>query len=158
MNDTPSSNDAGSIEVCVTKAGEAIGQRVESATAATAAVAGHAEKLVRDAAAATAAAASRAKTALGDAGEAARQAWSQASTVAEDVADAGRRATRSVSQQIHENPLMAVLIGAVLGYVTGWWLHGGVGRPGMPADDKPRGKRSKGSELRNQIKMLNGSS
>jgi ElaB/YqjD/DUF883 family membrane-anchored ribosome-binding protein len=144
MNDTPSSNDAGSIEARVTKAGEAIGERVQSATAATAAAAGHAQKIVQDAAAATAAAANRAKTALGDAGEAAQQAWSHASTMVEDVVDAGRRATSSVSQRIHENPLMAVLVGAVLGYVAGWWIHGGGGRPGMPAGEKPRVKRSKG--------------
>ena len=37
----------------MTKAGEAIGERVQSATAATAAVAGHAQKIVQDAAAAT---------------------------------------------------------------------------------------------------------
>jgi ElaB/YqjD/DUF883 family membrane-anchored ribosome-binding protein len=145
MNDTPSSNDAGSMEARVTKTGEAIGARVQSATAATAAAAGHAEKIVRDATAATTAAANRAKMTLGVAGEAAQQAWSQASTVAEDVADAGRRATRSVSQQIHENPLMAVLVAAVLGYVAGWWFHGGGGKPGMPGD-KPHVGRSKGDD------------
>ena len=70
MNDT-SSDDATSMKARVTKAGEAIGERVESATAATAAAAGQAEKLVQDAAAATAAAAGQAKKVLGDAGEAA---------------------------------------------------------------------------------------
>jgi hypothetical protein len=139
MNDTPSSN--------TTKAREAIGERVQSATAATAAAAGHApEKFVRNAAAAAAAAADRAKTTLGDAGEAAQQAWSQASAVAEDVVDAGRRATGSVSQQIQKNPLMAVLIGVVLGYVAGWWFHGGGDRPGTPAADKPRVRRSRGDD------------
>ena len=45
MNDT-SSNDAKSIAARVTEAGEAIGERVKSATAATAAAAGHAQKIV----------------------------------------------------------------------------------------------------------------
>jgi ElaB/YqjD/DUF883 family membrane-anchored ribosome-binding protein len=93
-----------SFEARVTKAGEAIGERVQSATAATAAAAGQAK--------------------LGDAGEAAQQAWSQAGGVAEDVVDAGRRATNSVSRQIGENPLLAVLVGCALGYVAGWWIHG----------------------------------
>lgn len=65
MNDTPSSTDAGSMEARVTKAGEAIGERVRSATAAAAAAAGHAEKIVQDAAAATTAAADRAKNKAG---------------------------------------------------------------------------------------------
>ena len=146
MNDTPTSNNAGSMEARVTKAGEAIGERVRSATAATAAVAGHAEKIVQDAAAATVAAAGQARTVLGDAGETARQAWSQAGAVAEEVVDASCRATRSVSRQIHENPLMAILVGAVLGYVAGWWIHGGGGRPGTSADDKAYVKRGKGRD------------
>ena len=104
----------------MTEAGEAIGERVQSATAATAAAAGQAQRSWK-AAAATAAAAGQAKKVLSDAGETAQQAWSQASGVAEEVVDAGRRATRSVSRQIHENPLMAILVGAVLGYVAGWW-------------------------------------
>lgn len=141
MNDTPTSNNAGSMEARVTKAGEAIGERVRSATAATAAVAGHAEKIVQDAAAATVAAAGQAR-----AGETARQAWSQAGAVAEEVVDASCRATRSVSRQIHENPLMAILVGAVLGYVAGWWIHGGGGRPGTSADDKAYVKRGKGRD------------
>jgi ElaB/YqjD/DUF883 family membrane-anchored ribosome-binding protein len=95
-----------SLEARVTKADEAIGERVQSATAATAAAAGQARKV------------------LGDAGEAAQQAWSQAGGVAEDVVDAGRRATNSVSRQIGENPLLAVLVGCALGYVAGWWIHG----------------------------------
>jgi ElaB/YqjD/DUF883 family membrane-anchored ribosome-binding protein len=134
MDDTPSDN-ARNLEARVTKAGEAIGQRVQSATAATAAVVGHAQKIVEDATAATSAAADQAKKVLGDAGEAAQEAWSQAGGVAEDVVDAGRRATRSVSQQIGEKPLIAVLVGVALGYVAGLWIHGGR-RSGRTADDK----------------------
>jgi ElaB/YqjD/DUF883 family membrane-anchored ribosome-binding protein len=109
------------LEARVTKAGEAIGERVQSATAASAAAAGQAEKLVQDA---TAAAAGQAKKMLGEAGETAQQAWSQAGGVAEDVVEAGRRATSSVSRQIGENPLIAVLVGCALGYVAGRWIHG----------------------------------
>jgi hypothetical protein len=134
-----SSNDATSIEARVTDAGEAIGEHVKSATAATAAAAGHAQNIVEDAAAATVAAASQARKVLGDAGEAAQQAWSQADAVAEDVVDAGRRATRSVSRQIGENPLIAVLVGFALGYVTGLWIHGG-SRPGRIGDNKANAK------------------
>ncbi len=105
MKDT-SSDDATSMEGRVTKAGEAIGERVKSATAATAAVAG------------------RAQNVLDDAAETAQQAWSQASEVAEGVVDAGRRATRSVSRQIGENPVISVLVGCALGYIAGWWIHG----------------------------------
>ena len=88
-----------SLQARVTKAGEAIGERVQTATAATAAAAGQAQ-MVADATAATAVAAGRAKKALDDAGEAAQQAWSQAAAVAEDLVDSGRRATSSVSRQI----------------------------------------------------------
>jgi ElaB/YqjD/DUF883 family membrane-anchored ribosome-binding protein len=109
------------LEARVTKAGEAIGERAQSATAASAAAAGQAEKLVQDA---TATAAGQAKKMLGEAGETAQQAWSQAGGVAEDVIDAGRCATSSVSRQIGENPLIAVLVGCALGYVAGWWIHG----------------------------------
>ena len=77
MKDT-SSDDAKSLAAHVIEAREAIGDRVKSATAATAAAAGHAQKLVADAPAATAAAAGRANKVLGDAGETAQQAWSQA--------------------------------------------------------------------------------
>ena len=70
-----SSNDATSMEARVTEAGEAIGEHVKSATAATAAAAGHAQKIVEDAAAATVAAASQARKVLVDAGDAAQQAW-----------------------------------------------------------------------------------
>jgi hypothetical protein len=129
MNDT-------SLEARVTKAGEAIGESVQSATAATATAAGQAQKIVEDA---TAAAAGQAKKVLSDAGEAAQQAWSQAGGVAEDVVDAGRRATRSVSRQIDEKPLTAVLIGFTLGYLASLWIHGR-GRPGRTADDKVNAK------------------
>ena len=113
-----------SLEARVTKAGEAIGERVQSATDATAAAAGQAQKIVQDAAAAATAAAGQAKKALGEAGEATQRAWSQAGGVAEDVVDAGRSAIRSVSRQIGENPLIAVLVGCALGYIAGWWIHG----------------------------------
>jgi ElaB/YqjD/DUF883 family membrane-anchored ribosome-binding protein len=116
MNDT-SSDNARNLEARVTKAGEALGDRVQSATAATAAAAGQAKKV------------------LGDAGEAAQQVWSQAGGVAENVVDAGRRATRSVSRQIGETPLIAVLVGFALGYVAGLWIQGG-SRPGRTANDK----------------------
>jgi ElaB/YqjD/DUF883 family membrane-anchored ribosome-binding protein len=111
MNDT-SSDNVRNLEERVTEAGEAIGERVQSATAATAA------------------AASQAKRVLGDAGEAAQQAWSQASGMAEDFVDAGRRATKSVSRQIHERPLILVLVAFAFGCVAGLWLQGGSSRPG----------------------------
>jgi ElaB/YqjD/DUF883 family membrane-anchored ribosome-binding protein len=101
----------------VTKAGEALGDQVQSAKAATAAAAGQAKKV------------------LGDAGEAAQQVWSQAGGVAENVVDAGRRATRTVSRQIGETPLIAVLVGFALGYVAGLWIQGG-SRAGRTANDK----------------------
>jgi hypothetical protein len=90
---------------------------------------------VQSATAATAAAAGQAKKVLGDAGEAAQQVWSQAGGVAENVVDAGRRATRSVSRQIGETPLIAVLVGFALGYVAGLWIQGG-SRAGRTANDK----------------------
>jgi hypothetical protein len=108
----------------VTKAGEAIGERVQTATAATAAAAGQAQEIVADATAATAVAAGRAKKVLSDAGETAQQALSQAEGVAEDVVDAGRRATSSLSRQIGENPMISMLVSCALGYVVGWWIHG----------------------------------
>jgi hypothetical protein len=135
-----SSNDATSMEARVTEAGEAIGEHVKSATAATAAAAGHAQKIVEDAAAATVAAASQARKVLVDAGDAAQQAWSQAGGVVEDVVDAGRRATKSVSQQIQERPLMVALIGFALGYVASLWIQGGGGRPVRIADDRANAK------------------
>src|ERR1700751_4653135 len=133
MDDT-SSDNARNLEASVTEAGEARGERVQSATASTAAAAGQAQKIVEGAPAATAAAAGQAKKGLRDAGEGAQQAWSQAGGVAEDVVDAGRRATRSVSRQIDERPLIAVLVGFALGYVAALWMKGGR-RPGRTADD-----------------------
>jgi len=137
MNDT-SSDSARNLESRVTAAGEAIGDRVQSATAAAAA-AGQAQRVVQDITATTATAVGQAKKVLGDAGEVAQQAWSQAGGVAEDVVDAGRRATRSVSRQIGEKPLIAVLVGFALGYVAGLWTQGG-SRPGRTADDKVNAK------------------
>ena len=139
MSDT-SSNDATSMEARVTKAGEAIGEHVKSATAATAAAAGHAQKIVEDAAAATVAAANQAKKVMDDAGEAAQQAWSQAGGVAEDVVEAGRRATKSVSQQIKERPLVVALVGFALGYLASSWIHNEGGRPAIVADDGANAK------------------
>jgi hypothetical protein len=135
-----SSNDATSMEARVTEAGEAIGEHVKSATAATATAAGHPQKIVEDAAAATVAAASQATKVLGDAGEAAQQAWSQAGGVAEDVVDAGRRATKSVSQQIKERPLVVALVGFALGYLASLWIHKEGGRPAIIADDRANTK------------------
>jgi len=120
MNDK-SSDNVRNLGARVSEAGEAIGERVQSATAATAAAAGQAQKIVQDAAAA---AAGQAKQVLSDAGEAAQQGWSQASALAEDAVDAGRHATKSVSRQINENPLMAVLVGFALGYVASFMIHG----------------------------------
>lgn len=73
--------------------------------------------------------ADQAKKVLGEAGVTAQQACSQAGEGVVDVVNPERRAHRPVSHQIHENPVMAILIGCVLGYVAGWWIHGG-GRPG----------------------------
>ena len=139
MNDT-SSDNVRNLEARVTEAGEAIGERVQSATAATAAAAGQAQKIARDITATTSATVSQAKKVLSEAGEAAQQAWSQAGGVAEDVVDAGRRASRSVSGQIGENPLIAVLVGFALGYVAGLWIHGGGGRPGRIVDGEAKAK------------------
>ena len=133
MNDT-SSNNAISMEARVTKAGEAISEGVQSAAAATAAVAGDAQKLVSDATAATTAAANQAAKLLGDAGETAQRAWSQAGAKAEDVVDAGRRATSSVSRQIHRQPLVAVMAGFALGYIAAAWIHRGGSQPQRKTD------------------------
>ena len=66
--------------------------------------------------------------ALGEAGEAvqraAGQAWSQAGDVADDVLAAGRRAAQAGSNQINEQPLLAVIGGFALGYVAAFLLHG----------------------------------
>ena len=83
----------------VTENGKAIGERVDSATAATA-------------------------IAAGDVGDLAQQAWSQAGDVAEDALDAGRRATRSVATQIHESPLIAGLVGIAFVCIGALWLRG----------------------------------
>jgi cell division septum initiation protein DivIVA len=139
MMSDKSSDNVKNLETRVTEAGEAIGERVQSATAATAAAAGQAQKIVQDAAEATTAAAGQAKKVLGDAGDAAQQAWSKASAVAEDVVDAGRRGARSVSRQIDEKTLMAVLVGFALGYVASLWIHGRR-NPGRNADDEASAK------------------
>ena len=139
INDTASDN-VRNLEERMTESGEAIGDRVQSATAATAAAAGQAHRVVQDITATTATAVGQAKNVLGGAGKAEQEAWSQAGGVAEDVVDAGRRASRSVSGQIGENPLIAVLVGFALGYVAGLWIHGGGGRPGRIADGKANAK------------------
>jgi hypothetical protein len=94
-----SSDNARNLEARVTEAREELGERAQVAAAAAATLAGQAQKIVQDAATATAAAAGQARKVMSDAGG-----------VAEDVVDAGRRATRSVSGQIGENPLIAVLV------------------------------------------------
>jgi hypothetical protein len=66
-------------------------------------------------------------------------ATAAAAGVADDVIDAGRRASQSVSRQIDEKPLMAVLVGVALGYVASLWIHGR-GRSGKIADDKASAK------------------
>jgi hypothetical protein len=122
MNEN-SSDNVRNPEERVPEAGEPLGERAQSATAATAAAAGRAQKIVEDAAAA---AAGQAKKVLSDAGG-----------VAENVVDAGRRATRSVSRQIDERPLIAVLVGFALGYVAALWINGR-GRAGRSADDRAK--------------------
>src|ERR1700738_222274 len=139
MNDT-SSDNVRNLESRVTEAGAAIGERGQSATAATAAAAGQAQKIVQDITATTSATVSQAKKVLSDAGEAAQQAWSQAGGVAEDVVDAGRRATKSVSQLIKERPLVVALVGFALGYLASLWIHKEGGRPAIIADDGANAK------------------
>jgi hypothetical protein len=138
MDDTPSEN-VRNLGSRVTEAGKAIGERVQSATAATAAAAGQVQKIGEDATGATTVVAGQAGRVLDEAGEAARHVWSQASGAAEDVVDAGRRATRSVSEQIREHPLIAVLIGSALGYIAALWIHGG-GTSGGIADNTASAK------------------
>jgi ElaB/YqjD/DUF883 family membrane-anchored ribosome-binding protein len=91
----------------VTQAGEAVGEGVRNATSATAAAAGQA---------------------VGEAGEAvqqtARQALSQATDVADDLLAAGRHAAQAATRQVNEQPLMAVIAGFALGYITSWLIHG----------------------------------
>jgi hypothetical protein len=130
-NDTASDN-VRNLEERMTESGEAIGDRVQSATPAIAAAAGQAQRVVQDITATTATAVGQAKNVLGGAGKAAQEAWSRAGGGAEDVVDAGRRATKSVSRQIGEKPLIAVLVGFTLGYVAGLWIHG------WPADQSGR--------------------
>jgi hypothetical protein len=76
--------------------------------------------------------------AAGQAGDVARQAWSQAGDVAEDAVDAGRRATRSLSRQIHENPLIAILAGVALACIAGFWLRGGGSTAKAPSARRSR--------------------
>ena len=72
----------------VTEVGAALGDRVQSATAATAAAAGQAlQKIVQDATEATAVGGRQAKEVVSNAG------------AVRDVVDAGRRATRSISRR-----------------------------------------------------------
>ena len=132
MSDT-SSNNASSMEARV-KAGEAIGERVQSATR-QAAAAGHAQKMVGLRMPPRPPPPRPVEAKKADVGEAAQQAWSQAGGVAEDVVDAGRRATKSVSRQI-ERPLMVALVGFALGYLASLWIHKEGGRPARIADDK----------------------
>jgi ElaB/YqjD/DUF883 family membrane-anchored ribosome-binding protein len=116
------SDEATSMGARVTKVGEAIGERVKTVTAATAAAAG------------------RAQNVLDDAAETAQQAWSQAGEVAEGAVDAARRATRSVSRQIGENPVISVLVGCALGYIAGWWIHGRTAGKEEPQTVRPAPK------------------
>jgi hypothetical protein len=127
MNDT-SSDKVRNLESRVTEAGEAVGRAGAERHGCRRRSDRSGPKKVQDATAVTAAAGGQAKKVLGDADAAAQQAWSQAGGVAEDAVDAGRRATRSVSRQIHENPLLAVLVGFALGYVAGSWIRGGTDR------------------------------
>ncbi len=138
MNNTLSEN-VRDLHSRATETGMAIGERVQSATAATAIAAGQAQNMVQDATEATAAGVRQAKKVLGDAGDSAQHAWSQAGEVAEEVVDAGRRATRSVSRQIHESPLIAVLVGIAFGCIAALWFRGG-DRPGTIVDDKATAK------------------
>ena len=140
MSDT-ASDDPRSMEARVTQAGEAIGEHVKSATAATAAAAGHAQKIVEDAVAATVAAANHCKKSArrrGRGGTASLVASGRG--VAEDVVDAGRRATKSVSQQIRERPLVVAQVGFALGYLASLWIHKEGGRPAIIADDRANTK------------------
>jgi ElaB/YqjD/DUF883 family membrane-anchored ribosome-binding protein len=137
MNDILSEN-VRDLHSRVIETGNAIGERVQNATAATAIAAGQAQKLVQDATETTAAGVEQAKTMLDDAGHAAQQAWSQAGEIAEDAVDAGRRATRSVSRQIHDNPLMAVLVGSAVAFIAGLWFRGGGPNAKAPSPRRSR--------------------
>ena len=108
MNDILSEN-VRDLSSHVTGNGKAIGERLQSAAAATAAAAGQAQKMVQD-----------------------------ASEVAEDVFDAGLRASRSVSRQMHENPLIAVLVGIALGCAASLWFRAGRSTATAPSPKKSR--------------------
>jgi hypothetical protein len=137
MNDILS-EDVRDLNSGVTRTGKAIGERVQSAAAATASAAGQAQRMVQDAAEATAAGVGQAKKVLGEAGDAATQALSHASEVAEDVFDAGLRASRTVSRQMHENPLIAVLVGIAFGCIASLWFRSGGSTASAPAPKKSR--------------------
>jgi hypothetical protein len=128
MNDILSEN-ARDLHSRVTETGKAIGERVQSATVATDFAADQAQRMVQGATEAAAAEVGQAKKMLGDAGDAAQQAWSQAGEVAGDAVDAGRRATRSVSRQIQENPLIALLLGIAFACIASLWLRGSGSAP-----------------------------
>jgi len=85
--------------------------------------------------------------AAGRAGDVAGQAWSQAGDAAEGVVDAGRRATRSVSRQIHENPLITVLVGIGFACIIGLWLPGG-----GPAAKAPSARRSRSASPTKRVR------
>jgi hypothetical protein len=112
MNDVVSEN-VRDLRARATDTGNAIGERVHGATAAAA-------------------------NAAGQAGEAAQEAWSQAGEVAEDVLGAGRHASRSVSRQIHENPLIALLLGIAFAFTAGLWLRGGGANAKAPSPRRSR--------------------
>lgn len=137
MNDILSEN-VRDLHSHLTETGKAIGERVQTATVASAIAAGQAQKMVQDATEVAAAGVGQAKTMLGDAGDAALQAWSQAGDLAEDVVAAGRRATRSASRQIHENPLLAILVGIAFAGIASLWFRGGGSNAKAPSPRKSR--------------------
>ena len=132
----------------MTKIGGAIGERVQSVTAATAPVAGHSQ--AADVAAPTTAAAGRADRCGFDACETAQQARSQAGTVAENVVLTHVIARPVPSRQVDKQPLMTILVGFVLVCIAGFWIHRWSGRPRRVADDKVSAKalRHKRSSIR----------
>ena len=75
-----------------------------------------------------AAATGQVEKALGEASEAvqqaARQAWSQAGDVADNMLSAGRDAAQAASRHVEEQPLLAVIVGFVLGYIAALLVHG----------------------------------
>ena len=74
----------------------------------------------------------------GQAGDVAQQTWSQAGEVAEEAVDAGRRATLSVARQVHESPLITLLIGVGVAFIAGLWLRGGGVPAKAPSPRRPR--------------------